>query len=345
MTWQEKAHRRANAMKTGSRFKLVEGDNTFRILPNRSAVLEFKTVKNWRKACAGFPPFIEFLAHRDVGPDKKFIRSGRDVDGDGECWITGVLIPRLEQSSSKSDKSIAKAMAPQEQYIVQVAWLDREGNWQGPGFFYVPGPLRPAIMELLGNLKGRQYDHPKKGKNMTINRTGTGMRDTKYGTLILDEDASEVPIEIIRKVKAFSEVAPEYSETTQQEAWGDDLPDVDEDVENDGDTGYDEEEEEVLLPKRKRKKRKPEPEPEEEEEDEEETEQEDEEIEPEDDDDDDGMDDLGDDEDDEEEEEEEPPPLKRKSRKKAAKKVTKGKKGKRAKKTAESSYEDDDIPF
>ncbi|KKM79051.1 hypothetical protein LCGC14_1353790 [marine sediment metagenome] len=252
MTWQEKAHRRAGAMKVGNRFKLVEGENIFRVLPNRSAVLKFKEVKNWRKACASFPPFVEFRAHRDVGPDKKFIISGRDVDGEGKCWITDILIPKLEKSPSKSDKAMAKAMAPQDQYIIQVAWQDRDGNWQGPGFFYVPSPLRPHIMELLGNLKGRQYDHPKESKNIAIVRTGTGMRDTKYGPLVLDEDASVVPIEIIRKVKAFSEVAPEYSESAQREAWGDDLPDVDEEEPDVNDT---EEEEEEAPPKRKTKKR------------------------------------------------------------------------------------------
>lgn len=262
MSWQENARKRAKAMQTGSKFKLTEGQNTFRILPNRSAVLRFKKEKNWKKACAAYPPFIEFVSHRDVGPDKKFIRSGKDVDGLGKCWITDVLIPRLERSRSGSDKAAAKAMRPQEQFIIQVAWIDSEGEWQGPGFFYVPSPLRPHIMDLLGNLAGRQYDHPKKSKNITINRKGTGMRDTKYGMLVLDEEGSKVPLDIVRKVKAFSEVASEYSEAAQKEAWGDDLPDIDDD-DNDPDTAsdLDDNEDEPKKDKKKDKKnKKPKPE-------------------------------------------------------------------------------------
>lgn len=367
MSWQEEAHRRAKAMKAGNKFKLTEGDNTFRVLPNLRAVLAYNKMekKNWTKACSAFPPFVEFLAHREVGPDKKFIRSGKDMYGRGKCWITDLLLPRLERSPSASDRAAAKAMQPQEQYVIQVAWLDKDNEWLGPGFFYVPGPLRPDIMALLGNLDGRLYDHPKKSKNITINRTGTGMRDTKYGPLLLDEDPSVVPHEIVCKVKSFTEVAPEYSESTQKDAWGDDLPDVD---------GPEDE----APPRRRKNTLKPKPAPEEEDdyEDEDEGVADDEDDDTEDSDEndsdsegeadsdsvdeeedegeDDGVDDLAEDDD---EDGEEPPPAKKKSNKgrHLAKGKAKtsggraiGKKSKPAKKKKQDSGyldDDDDIPF
>ena len=367
MSWQEEAHRRAKSMKAGNKFKLTEGQNTFRVLPNLRAVLAYKKMekKNWTKACSAFPPFVEFLAYREVGPDKKFIKSGRDVYGQGKCWISDVLLPRLEQSRSSSDRAAAKAMQPQEQYVIQVAWLDNDNEWQGPGFFYVPAPLRPHIMSLLGNLDGRLYDHPKKSKNITINRTGTGMRDTKYGTIMLDEDPSVVPHELVFKVESFTKVAPEYSEIIQKEAWGDDLPDVDEP-------------EDEAPPRRRKKTAKPQP-VSEEEDDEDEDEgagdnEEDDDTEDSDEDDsdtegaadsdsddeeedegeEDGLDDL---DEDDEEDGEEPPPAKKKSNK--GKRLAKGKaktrggraiskkskppKGKRQ----DSGYidDDDDVPF
>ncbi len=368
MSWQEEAHRRAKAMKAGNKFKLTEGQNTFRVLPNLRAVLAYNKMekKNWTKACSAFPPFVEFMAHREVGPDKKFIRSGKDMYGRGKCWITDLLIPRLERSPSASDRAAAKAMQPQEQYVIQVAWLDKDNEWLGPGFFYVPSPLRPHIATLLGNLDGRLYDHPKKSKNITINRTGMGMRDTKYGTIMLDEDSSVVPHEIVCKVKSFTEVAPEYSEATHKEAWGDDLPDVDEP-------------EDEAPPRRRKKKSRPQPEPEEEDdyedddegaaddEEDDDTEDSDEDDsdsegeadsdsddEEEDEEEEDGMDDL---DEDDEEDDEDPPPAKKKSNKgrHLAKGKAKthggraiGKKSKPAKKKKQDSGyldDDDDVPF
>ncbi len=370
MSWQEEAHRRAKAMKAGNKFKLTEGQNTFRVLPNLRAVLAYKKMekKNWTKACSAFPPFVEFLAHREVGPDKKFVRSGKNIYGrQGKCWITDLLIPRLDRSPSASDRAAAKAMQPQEQYVIQVAWLDKDNEWLGPGFFYVPAPLRPHIMTLLGNLDGRLYDHPKKSKNITINRTGMGMKDTKYGTIILDEDPSVVPHDIVCKVKSFTEVAIEYSEATQKDAWGDDLPDVDEPEDN-------------APPRRRKKKSRSQPEPEEEDDYEDEDEgvaddEEEDDTEDSDDDDSDSEGEADSDSDDEEEEEEEdegeedgvddlddddeePPPITKKKSNKG-RHLAKGKaktRGGRAigkkskptkKKKQDSGYldDDDDLPF
>ncbi len=266
--WKDEAKGRMKQLAQGKTFKLKEGPNQLRLLPNRDAVLEYIKLKkkhgkaSWKAVCEKHAPFIEFVACRDVGSDKKFIRSGKEPGGGGKCWIVDKLIPRLEQSKSKDDRSKAKAMAPQEQFIVQVAARDSDGEWSGPYFFYVPNPLRPGMLQKIVS-PSRQYDNPVKGYVVTITRTGTGKFDTKYSAVEPDDEPTLTPGSILKKVKPFSEVCPEYNEKDQRDAWGDDMPDASDGDDEDGFQSEDDDDfdavEETTKPKRKPK---PKPEPE-----------------------------------------------------------------------------------
>jgi hypothetical protein len=269
-----------------------------------------------------YAPYYEYLVHREVGPDKKYVRCGKELDDNGnrtgECWLCDEVIPKLERSGSRAKKAIAANLKPREQFVVQVGEYDpEEEKLIGPLMWYVPTggakSLSVAIMGLLATSK-RRYDDPRKGYNLNIERTGTGPKDTRYGTIEADEERSKVPSSIINAIKPFDEAIREYAEDEQRAAYY---------GEKERDFADDDEEEEVATKKkskkdekelkRKKKGREEEEEVEEEESDEDSDDEEEEESD--------------EDSDDEEEEEEERPKKKKKPAKKAVKKpVKKGKK-------------------
>jgi len=248
-------------------FRLVEGDNVVRILPN---------VKGTDK-----PPYVRFNVHPGVGPNNRFVRCGREVDsGEGECWLCDTLIPKLESSGKKSQRAIAENMASRPNFVVQVAWVDPDSDeMRGPKFWYVPtgkaGGQKAYYFKIMSLLSrtAKKYDDPKKGFNFTVNRTGEG-RATTYQAPDPDEDSTPVPSSILKKLRPLSEVVPEYSEQTQKNAYhGREDDEEEEDVEEDTEEAVDDEEE---KPKKKSKKAKDE---DDEAEDEEESEDEEEEEE------------------------------------------------------------------
>ena len=95
-SWKTEAQERVKEQKAGASFKLAEGDNLFRILPNPKG--------------PRFSPFIEFRIHRDVGPDKRFVACGKDIRGEGKCWLCDKKIPELQSSESSKKRLMAENM-------------------------------------------------------------------------------------------------------------------------------------------------------------------------------------------------------------------------------------------
>ena len=280
--WREEARRRFKEKQQKGRYKLAEGENTIRILPRIGS----------KKSQA---PFFEYMVHREVGPNKRFVRCGKDLHGEGDCWLCDVKIPSLANSGETAKEKRAEALASKEQFVVQVATIDVDtGKMRGPFLWTVStGGARSLAARLLGVLKStkRDYVHPTKGYNMTIERTGTGKTDTVYGQPVADEDPSKVDPKILSKAKPFSALIPAYSEEQQKAAYfGRDEREEEEeeeeeterkkgrkDEEEEEETGSEEEGEETAeedeeeIPKKKKKKvaeEEEESEPEEEEEEE-----------------------------------------------------------------------------
>lgn len=275
--YKDRARRRAKERQETYWWKVVGTpngtDNTFRILPTP------------KKGTSSPAVFFEYQVHRDVGPKKRMVRCGKDADtGEGRCWLCDKRIPALEKAGKQSR---AVGLAPQTQLIVQVAVLGDNGKLEGP---FGWNPSKKVGNDIIGSVLGskrKDYVDAKKGYNLTINRTGTGMMDTRYGMIEPDEDPSVVPAEIMKKLKPFCEVKeiPVYGEDIQKAAYeGRDLDkaasvdddDDDEDEEDSEDTEPEEEEdeEEEVKPMKKGsvkaavKKSKPAPEPEEDDEEE-----------------------------------------------------------------------------
>src|ERR1035437_5964180 len=207
--WQEEAAQRLREKQSKGRFKLPEGETTIRILP-RIGSKKSQT------------PFFEYLVHREVGPNKRFVRCGKTMHGDGDCWLCDKKIPDLQGGDSAKQKR-ASSLQAKEQFVVQVATVDPDsGKMQGPFLWAVPtGGARSLSARLLGVLKStkRDYVDAVKGYNLTIERTGMTMTDTVYGQPTPDEESSQVSEKILNRAKPFSEYVPSYSEEQQKAAY------------------------------------------------------------------------------------------------------------------------------
>jgi hypothetical protein len=277
--WKQQAKERLkDKQQSGNRFKLSEGENCIRILPAPEGA------KN--KA-----PFFEFLIHRNVGPKKRFLRCGKNIRGEGSCWLCDKQIPKLLKSDSKSQRKLADALTAKEQFSVQIAQYDGENEkFRGPFLWSVPtggGKSMAANILRLFQSNKRDYVSAEKGYNINIERTGTGL-ETRYTSPTSDEEPSEVPEAIIEKLKPLSKVVGTYDEDEMKNAYfGKDADDSDDDEDDEpkkkkkgGDEDEEEsekeseeeesEEEEEESPKKKKKKKDEEEEEEESEEEEEE---------------------------------------------------------------------------
>jgi hypothetical protein len=192
----------------GQYFKAV-ANNTVRILPNK------KGTEN--------APYIEFLSHRNVGKQERFVRCGKDFDTRaGKCWLCDVMIPKLAASEKRSKQAMAEAMRIEEDCIIQIGVLDQDsGMWTGPipWLLTMGGPksMWAQVMGLLTSPR-RSYDSPKKGYNINFTRTGTGM-NTKYGTLEPDDEPSAADPTLLKKLKPLEDLVPKYTEAEQKEAF------------------------------------------------------------------------------------------------------------------------------
>lgn len=198
--WREDAAKRLKERKQGKRFKLAEGDNTIRVLPN---------AKGMDKA-----PFIEMRMHYGVGPKKKTSRCGKNMRGEGECWICDELIPKLKASAKASSRKMAEELEPKEEMALQIAMIDG-GVWSGPKLFMPSHQLGNSILQLLSKAK-RKIEDLERGYNLSVERTGTSLQ-TRYGAPVLDEEGpSEVPSEISDRLKTFKELLPQYDPAKQK---------------------------------------------------------------------------------------------------------------------------------
>lgn len=209
--WRSYASRRYKEKNIGTTFKLREGENSVRILPRKNPGGKL-----------GGPPFYEYYKHQEVGPKKRFLTCGKDIQGEGECWLCDTVIPALTAIDKKAAKLRAQALEPKEQFALQVAYLDEDGKFRGPVLWNVSaGGKRSLATQILGVLKStkRDYVDIRKGYNLNIERTGTGFTDTKYGSIIADEEPTPITKKVFDGMKTFEELITPYSEEQQKAAY------------------------------------------------------------------------------------------------------------------------------
>ena len=230
-TSAEKARQRAKDRKQSAWYKLVEGDNTFRIMRHDDD-----------------EPWFEYRLHRDVGPNKKAQRCGKNpITEKGKCWLCDVQIPLLRKSG-KEDR--AAKLEASIVMVVQVAPFEEDSagkpRWSGPKLWSPSKTVGDQLLASIFGSKKRDYTDPRNGYNLTISRTGTGWNDTRYGMIEPDQEPTRIPSEILAKLKPFKELKEiqQYSETKMKAAYVGREADEDDEIEDD----------EEETPKAKKKK-------------------------------------------------------------------------------------------
>ena len=228
MSWKDEAKQRVKDKKEGATMKLLEGQNGFRILPNKKDLNPDGTLK---KAGIQNPPFLEARVHRDVGPDKAFLRCGHSISGEGSCHLCDKIIPALEASGSPQKQEQADNIGPREVFLIQVSRIDNDsGKFGLPKPFWVsngrgiPGKpgKRPSLATQVQSaiLNSRKdYVDPVSGYNMWIERTGFGYKDTVYGPPEGDTEPSKVPLPVLMAVKPLEELIAAYDEEEMKNAY------------------------------------------------------------------------------------------------------------------------------
>ena len=217
MGWKEKARERVKEKREGNSFKLNEGDNCLRVMPNKKAL---KALAKGEEP--EYAPYIEFNIHRDVGPDHRMVACGKDVDGTGECWLCDKKIPELLASKVPSKKAMADSIRRREQFLVQASRFDLDTKkFMPPKPWWVSTGGRKSLSVHIQSLltsSRRSFDDPKKGYNINIHRTGQGLA-TIYDMPDPDESPTKVPSNIIDMIKDLEEFVPQYDETEQKAAY------------------------------------------------------------------------------------------------------------------------------
>lgn len=224
------------------RFKLSEGETTFRILPNALGPEKKE--------------FYEYAMHSNIGPRKAYIRCGKNMKLEGDCWLCDVQIPKLEKSDKPSARKAAESYARKECFAIQIAQKIDDQNWAGPFLWEMPNSL---AMQILGMLSKRDLAHTTKGYNLTASRTGTGFTDTRYGPIERDDDKSAAPENVLKRLQPFKAVVKAYDEEGMKNAYfgheqGEEAAEEEEDTKPKA-SAVEEEEEEEQKPKSTVKKK------------------------------------------------------------------------------------------
>ena len=186
---------------------MIEGETTLRIAPNKHDLAgKSEDLKD--------APFAEIRMHYGVGPDGIPQRCGKDIDGRGKCWLCDVQIPKLASSSNPSRQKMADEISPTDVLVVQVFPVQNDKFRKAQPWWISSKRLAVTVLQLLSSTR-RSYIHPIKGYNVTITRTGTGMK-TQYSSAIPDDGPSSVPKSALETIQEFQEVLPAYSANKQK---------------------------------------------------------------------------------------------------------------------------------
>lgn len=218
--WRSQGKDRVKEKSEGNTLKLREGDNCVRVLPDKKDLLPDGKLN---PKGIQHSPIREFRIHQDVGPDKGMCACGKNIDGEGECWLCDVKVPDLEK---KNKTQLAVKLEAREKFVVQATRFDPDTRkfsvpkpWWVSSGSGIPGKsatgtLAVRIYSKLVSSK-KDYVDPVKGYNINIERTGEGMK-TRYPSVEGDESPMKVPLDILKQVKDLDKLIPQYDEDEQK---------------------------------------------------------------------------------------------------------------------------------
>lgn len=196
------AKKALQAANSKGRFKLPDGETIFRVFPNALGMEDHAD-------------FECYYIHADVGPDKRYVRCGKDAStNEGSCWICDYLLPKMYQSKNPATRQAAQKMEKKDCFAVQIIYKDNiTGEWRGPVVYDTSVGVMKSLLQLFQS--SRRYTHPVKGYNLTILKSGQGLK-TRYSGITADATPTPVPKALWAKLKPFDQLLPEYSEAKQK---------------------------------------------------------------------------------------------------------------------------------
>lgn len=122
--------------------------------------------------------YSESFVHYGVGPDKKMVTCLATFGK--KCPVCDE-VERLKKSSDAEDKKIGEDMFRRKRYYIGV--LDRNGeNPNEPMIYGCGATIIKALIDLMLDPDWGDVTDPYTGRDVTINKSGTGM-NTKYSVI------------------------------------------------------------------------------------------------------------------------------------------------------------------
>lgn len=227
MSWKDEIGGRYKDASQGAKATLSVGSNVFRLLCAAEAVEQMLAERKPYKDLLDKPrPYAEFRCHYNVGPKRQGVQNihacGKDVDGQGECWICDVLIPQLLNSNVPAKRAQAQAMAAKVRMVVLISMVDRD-----TGRFGAPKPLfmdygggKSLYIRILSLLKETRcdYEDPDRGYNVSLERIGQG-QGTTWMAPMPDPKPTRVPPQLLKAIKPLESYLYAYSKAEQEAAY------------------------------------------------------------------------------------------------------------------------------
>lgn len=192
---EAKKLRESTGLSSVSWWKPDVGGNLIRILPNKHFSEDPEAVF-----------FKKLLVHWGVGPDNIRVTCRKTLGEEENCPICA-YVQELRDSGNPEDGSLADRMEAQTRFVMNI--IDVNDVSKGIQAFEASKGLFGAIIPYFYDPEWYDEKDPHsgldsltKGHNITINRVGTGMRDTRY-TVVPSPKVSPVKPSVMEKVMDF----------------------------------------------------------------------------------------------------------------------------------------------
>jgi len=208
---QKRAAMTHRQQEMGGKFNYPEGRHVFRVL---------KTPSDSERNSPAI--YQEYQMHHGIGPNKRSCRCG-DEPGERHgkrCWLGKKQRQQIKEGNTRR----AALLEPKPTLAVNIAFRDDDsGEFMGPILWSsaIGKSAKSASYQLtgiLGSPKAQKYLDHKHGYNFSLRRKGQ-LKNTVWGTLERDDDSSRVSSEILRRLKPFADVLPQYDEDYQKAAY------------------------------------------------------------------------------------------------------------------------------
>ncbi len=211
MSWKDKFREAIEGRDDGLFYKLADGINIFRPLPNYYWQMGPEPDEN--------PTAVEYLKHKEVGPKGRMCTCGKSFDAEGNvtgaCYLCDTIIPKFMAGSEK-ERERAEKMKAVPFTLMQVSPVVN-GRFRDPKIMELQvGGAKSWGSKVMGILlrADKFYEHPLKGKNFVIHKKvepgKAAMQGTTYPVIEVEEEVTKVPKAIFDARQKLEDLLPVY---------------------------------------------------------------------------------------------------------------------------------------